>query len=297
MKSRKKKAAIKREVSGSEPYTFGQLLANLQGGNSILAGKVDVFDEGRLQGECARHFATGIVYESVVGLRDKVCRERELPPDIINGLDAQAVVHMICDIQRVSLGEFMTVAQDAVANNQYPIDKIHIGAGYWPTISRADCLIVPGNEPTLCPNADPVMPVALLPSVEQAFRRLGLIDAGNSIHWVGVRSFVRNKCRCFIEPATPTRIVVRGSAVFVDGHEVPLDFTKEKLVDALCFIRHVVAMKGIWISGPEIADAEKKENKRDLENVRWDRVFNALPEQIKVHIESNRRKGYRLTVT
>jgi hypothetical protein len=221
-------------------YTFGQLLTRLKCRKPIRNGKVNFFDESRLRTECARRYATDITYESVVGLRDALGRTQAIPPTMIDALDAQAVIDRICDLKRLSpeatAQELMRPGgpsfwQSAAAHNQYLIDYIQIGMDVWQPVSRADCLIVDGKRPTLCPDADPVMPVAFLPAVESCFHDLELLQPEQTIHWVGVRAYARNRCRCFeTKPAPEADSYFRGRLRFDDAtHTVYLDGTPIKV--------------------------------------------------------------------
>jgi hypothetical protein len=82
--------------------------------------------------------------------------------------------------------------------------------------------------------------------------------------------------------------------VRLDGEPVSLELIGEGRQAALCYLGHLLRVEGDWISGPEINAAEQQ-RPGGLVNQRWDRVRASLPEQIQSLIESNRRKGYRLT--
>jgi hypothetical protein len=224
-------------------YTFGQLLTDLKRNKPIRKGKVNFFDEYRLREECARKYATDITHESAAGLRDALCRKREMPPAMIDAMDAQTVIDLICDVTRLppelAFQELVPghpekvpkVWLEAVAHNQYLIDYLKIGIDVWQPISRADCLIVDGERPTLCPDADPVMPVDFLPEVEVRFRELGLLKGGQTIHWVGVKTHTRNRCRCFGTRSVPELdSYFHGRLRFDDAtHTVYLDNTPIKV--------------------------------------------------------------------
>jgi hypothetical protein len=87
---------------------------------------------------------------------------------------------------------------------------------------------------------------------------------------------------------TSNRLCVEGRMVYLDGRPVPLGLTPETTDDALAFLSALLNEPGNWKSGRDIG----KETKR--EGVRFDRVLKKLPDPIKSHIESDRRKGYRL---
>jgi hypothetical protein len=288
-------------------YTFAQLVGDVKRHRSIRNGKVNVFDEHRLKSACAREYGTGITYKSLLGLRVKLCRKLAVPAEEADAKDAQEIIDLICGVKRCppelafqqiapgSAEKVPGIWLNAVAHNQYLIDYIYVGLDTWHPISRADCLIVSGKKPTLCPDADPVMPADLLASVVDAFCKLGLLKDGQTIHWVGVKSYVRGRCRCYdTQPSGNLPIRVQGERVFIGDKEITLNLTTERRREALCLIRHVLSQRGGWITGPDIAIAEKAETGVDLTGTRWDRVFKSFPPSIKKHIESRSRKGYRL---
>lgn len=215
-------AAYDGRTAAPAPYTFGELLADVKLGVSIRRGDVGFWDEHDLTAECAREFGTGITYGSLVSLRDRLCRKRGWPPEKIDGMAALAVIDLICDKQRVTPGQsLMALGQQAIANNQFFIATIQVSPFHTMDVHRADCLIVDGESPSLCPDADPIMPVQFLPRVEQSFRALGLLDLadkstgslrarmegrlkpGRTIHWIGYRAYARGRCRCFVAPTPP----------------------------------------------------------------------------------------------
>ena len=86
-----------------------------------------------------------------------------------------------------------------------PFETIDILPSLGMRICPADCKIVKGNVPSYCPNADPPIPEAFLPDVENAFRRFpSLLPPGHTIHWIGRRAWQRNLCRCNAAPAADT---------------------------------------------------------------------------------------------
>jgi hypothetical protein len=304
--------------SKPKAYTFAQLLADVKRRRSIRKGKVNSYDEGRLQSACAKEYGTDISFESVVGLRTILCRKMAIPPKAVEEMDAQEAIDRICGIKRCppelafqeltpgSPEKVPKIWLDALAHNQYLIDYIHIGMGAWQTVSRADCIIVPGTTPSLCPDADPVMPAHLLPSVKEAFCELKLLNAGQTIHWVGVKTYLRKRCRCFGTGAparSPGRasaaattdtsdimpIAIEGERVLVKGKVVRLDVTSEGMKDILHFLDQLIGMRGQWLSGPDISKANSQ---KYPDRYRWDRL--PLPRRIKRHIESKHKLGYRI---
>jgi hypothetical protein len=86
--------------------------------------------------------------------------------------------------------------------------------------------------------------------------------------------------------AVPIRIV--DGLVLVNNKLVPLGMTPEKASEALAFLRQLLQVPGNWCSGSDIGNAE------NMKDVRFDRVYNALPRPIKSKIQSIPRKGYRV---
>jgi hypothetical protein len=94
------------------------------------------------------------------------------------------------------------------------------------------------------------------------------------------------------------RLHVTADRVLLDGQAVTLDMAQEARGAALCLLRHLLAAGGEWQSSTERDDEESAAGKAggcgDHAGVRWDRVRNRLPECIRILIESDRKKGYRL---
>jgi hypothetical protein len=90
------------------------------------------------------------------------------------------------------------------------------------------------------------------------------------------------------EPRLPFK--TEGQCVTVDHVWVPLNLTPEKTEDALAFLNALLEAKGNWLSSTDIGKETKKEG------TRFDLVFKVLPQAIKSCIESNRRKGYRISL-
>jgi hypothetical protein len=85
------------------------------------------------------------------------------------------------------------------------------------------------------------------------------------------------------EPALRLRVADDGR-VTLDGRPVPLDLTAEAREQALVFLRRLIAAAGGWLSGPDIE-----------RGVRWDRVRKSLPQRVQDLIQTDRRKGNRLS--
>lgn len=65
-------------------------------------------------------------------------------------------------------------------------------------ISTFDAKIVAGDRPTICPKADRKPPPEILPIILGVFLRVGMVKAGQTIHWVGSQSKIGNLCTCFM---------------------------------------------------------------------------------------------------
>ena len=63
-------------------------------------------------------------------------------------------------------------------------------------ISDFDCIAVPGNKPSICPNADRKPQPEWMAQIEKRFRDLRLIRNDQTVHWVGSQSKVGNVCGC-----------------------------------------------------------------------------------------------------
>jgi hypothetical protein len=92
-------------------------------------------------------------------------------------------------------------AHPAAAAYGLLIDQIIIGPtpahGNRFPISTFDCIPVPGNTPSICPNADRKPQPEWLPLIEKRFREMGIVCDGQTIHWVGSQSKSGHVCGCF----------------------------------------------------------------------------------------------------
>ena len=91
------------------------------------------------------------------------------------------------------------------------------------------------------------------------------------------------------------RLRVRGQSLLLDGEPVPIDLTAEARAVTLCYLGHLIRAQGEWVSGSEIDLAEKQQPNEGLAGHRWDRIRKRLPDALRSLIETNRRKGYRLS--
>jgi hypothetical protein len=90
------------------------------------------------------------------------------------------------------------------------------------------------------------------------------------------------------------RIRIDGETVFLDDKRVFLDMTPEARTKALAFLSYLIDAKGNWTSGGDISRMESLK-KDGLHGTRWDRVLKSLPLSLRELIQTDTRKGYRLT--
>lgn len=100
------------------------------------------------------------------------------------------------------LGETVASAEDLFHHGLMTIDAIHVGDDRWLDITGLSCKVIPGSEPTTCPDADPPLPPTALAEVPRAIRRLIPLPDGLTIYWVGRNAGYRGRCRC--HPNAPT---------------------------------------------------------------------------------------------
>jgi hypothetical protein len=98
-------------------------------------------------------------------------------------------------------------------------------------------------------------------------------------------------------PVRRARLMIQGGAVLLDGQSVPLDMTTEARGEALCLLTHLLAAQGDWRSSTELNDMESAGPCKEHVGARWDRTRKKLPRCLFSLIESNHRKGYRLSPT
>lgn len=173
------------------------------------------------------------------------------------------------------------------------VDGIQLGWGNRLPIFKSDVKVMDGDLPTVCPKAHPQIPSELLTQIQQRWRSLGWCPIGKTIHWVGRQDTIERLCTC----QNPSKrnnergvsnLRIEGRNVYVDNQQVALDMTPERLDDALAFLGVLLSEPGNWFSSSDIGRQTKKEG------TRFDRVKKSLPLPIQNHIQTNRRKGYRI---
>jgi hypothetical protein len=75
-------------------------------------------------------------------------------------------------------------------------DSISVSPGEAVEVTGLSCKVIPGDRPTLCPDAHPPLPPSMLSIALRAVRRLHPLPPGTTIHWVGNDTGYRNRCRC-----------------------------------------------------------------------------------------------------
>jgi hypothetical protein len=89
-------------------------------------------------------------------------------------------------------------------------------------------------------------------------------------------------------PAGPApRLAIRGDRVFLDGRAVPLDLNEAGQDNARTYLAALLAAGGEWVSS----------GSPQAGGVRWERVRQRLPRQLRDLTEAARGKGHRLRKT
>jgi hypothetical protein len=91
----------------------------------------------------------------------------------------------------------------------------------------------------------------------------------------------------------PCRLQQVSGRVLLDDKEISLGLTAERRADALCYLGHLIRVGGDWISDSEVNAAETILGSGRA-GVRWDRIRDGLPEDVRNLIETHKRKGSRL---
>jgi hypothetical protein len=90
-------------------------------------------------------------------------------------------------------------------------------------------------------------------------------------------------------PSPRCRLAIQGDQVLLDGTTVLLELTGDRRLDALAYVRALLAARGDWRSSDNLAAAEPR-----LQGVRLDRLHDALPKRLRDVIETRRGCGHRL---
>jgi hypothetical protein len=122
--------------------------------------------------------------------------------------------------------------------------------------------------------------------LEKQWQGLGLTKELFDRLWAGIR--LESQAAGVLAPASIANLHIEGKTVYVGGVPVPLNLTPERTADALAFLGELLREPGNWKSSSDIG------RETQLEGVRFDRLFRALPGPVKSEIESVRRKGYRV---
>lgn len=89
-------------------------------------------------------------------------------------------------------------------------------------------------------------------------------------------------------------LTIDGKKVLVHGKPIALRMTEDRAEDALTFLTAVINKNGNWISSSEINKQEEKKPNKGRSGVRWDRIYKALPADIRIHIDKKPGKGFCL---
>jgi len=91
----------------------------------------------------------------------------------------------------------------------------------------------------------------------------------------------------------PGPLEIRDKIIYANGKEVSLGMTTDRGADAITFLQVLIAARGNWVSSADI-DEHQASKAMGTPEVRWYRIYGDLPSEIKKHIESRKRKGYRI---
>jgi hypothetical protein len=149
----------------------------------------------------------GINSAKVRRLRAQICQQRWQPRHA-DQLTLDEAADILEGIRRVPLEDSEQVQHDFLYHGLATLDTVEVGLEVV-QVTGLSCKVIAGTTPTACPDANPVLPPSLLPGAERAIRRLYLLPAGATIHWVGHDSGVRN--RCPVSPECSVRRAVRSA--------------------------------------------------------------------------------------
>lgn len=101
-------------------------------------------------------------------------------------------------------------------------------------------------------------------------------------------------------PAHAPRLCVGEDHVYLDGQPVPLNMGTEGRKTAQCLVRHLLAAEGNWRSSTELDDDERAAGLSGgcglhIIGKLWTRIRKNLPPDLSELIETDRRKGSRLS--
>ncbi|MFL5341880.1 MAG: hypothetical protein ACJ8F7_17175, partial [Gemmataceae bacterium] len=172
---------------------------------------------GRFEAICNEKYGP-LTYENAIRLRGEICRFRKCGAPEADALElSEAVMNLEGDIlvmklegHELATSKAMKALLDIGARGPFTTLDRFPSLGI--DIARADFKVVPGNHPTICPNADPSIPeeyVADVLIVAWRFPVLIPIPNGHTVHWIGRNGWERNLCKCQFQ-ALP---LLRSSAV------------------------------------------------------------------------------------
>ncbi|HBI47068.1 MAG TPA: hypothetical protein DDY78_30075 [Planctomycetales bacterium] len=267
------------------PYTLGRLLLKLEAAKgSSLPDTKTAPGINQLTLLCDRAFnGTGLTIPNVRQIRADLCHQLSCSLEFANELFLPEVVNLLEDrgpsalptsIKAEDLRAFLPVerflhpgrtlptrikAEDLRAYPIMTLDDLIIMPGNPPIpIYPASCRIIPGDAPSVCPDASPPLPREYLHHVEKVFREFCQIPEGCTIHWTGHESWKRNLCHCGPAPGAekpkPLRLTDHeqavGTAVPTDtppvglSRALPNERTEQPTIDAL-FKLGVIGLDGL----------------------------------------------------
>jgi hypothetical protein len=77
-----------------------------------------------------------------------------------------------------------------------PFASLPVAPGLAAQVTGLSCKVVPGTRPSICPDAEPLLPHPLLPRLEEIIRGACRLTPGTTVHWVGQDAALRARCRC-----------------------------------------------------------------------------------------------------
>jgi hypothetical protein len=92
-------------------------------------------------------------------------------------------------------------------------------------------------------------------------------------------------------PSRTCRLAVQGDTIFLDGQPTALKLSKDKREDAALYLHYLIEANGGIVSDGDINQAEERRC-TGRQGVRWDRLRQQLPDQVKALVKTTRRGSY-----
>jgi hypothetical protein len=129
-------------------------------------------------------------------------------PEPFHGLTASLSDHRIVIPEwRTVTTDHLDAQQKTIRAGNFKIDDLRLANGKQFPIFRMDCKPSTLSVPSICPGAEPKLPVELRPDgdmlseIEARFRELCLIGEEETIHWVGRQATPATHCTCDLLPS------------------------------------------------------------------------------------------------